>query len=81
MPSKPKSNIVYIGNLTYDQKKGIIEKRLKDPKITQASLSNWAKDEFNLISAPSQGTISNILKNADNILKSSFFFFFFFFFK
>nr|CCA25406.1 hypothetical protein TRIADDRAFT_5525 [Albugo laibachii Nc14] len=52
------------GNLTIEQKRRICEKHRATPKITQKDLCRWAKLEFNLKKAPTQPTMSNILKNA-----------------
>ncbi|TMW65879.1 hypothetical protein Poli38472_003644 [Pythium oligandrum] len=51
------------GNLTVEQKRRICEKHRSTPKITQKDLCRWAKLEFNLAKAPTQPTMSNILKN------------------
>ncbi|KAJ0403761.1 hypothetical protein P43SY_006304 [Pythium insidiosum] len=51
------------GNLTVEQKRRICEKHRSTPKITQKDLCRWAKLEFNLKKAPTQPTMSNILKN------------------
>ncbi|KAL7686720.1 putative DDE superfamily endonuclease domain, HTH CenpB-type DNA-binding domain-containing protein [Plasmopara halstedii] len=60
------------GNLTVEQKRRICEKHRSTPKITQKDLCRWAKLEFNLQRAPTQPTMSNILKHEhmfkDNIL-------------
>ena len=50
------------GNLTVEQKRRICEKHRSTPKITQKDLCRWAKLEFNLKKAPTQPTMSNILK-------------------
>lgn len=51
------------GNLTVEQKRRICEKHRSTPKITQKDLCRWAKLEFNLKKAPTQPTMSNILKH------------------
>lgn len=51
------------GNLTVEQKRRICEKHRATPKITQKDLCRWAKLEFNLKKAPTQPTMSNILKH------------------
>ncbi|KAG7389416.1 hypothetical protein PHYBOEH_007505 [Phytophthora boehmeriae] len=60
------------GNLTVEQKRRICEKHRSTPKITQKDLCRWAKLEFNLNRAPTQPTMSNILKHEhlfkDNVL-------------
>ncbi|KAL4161370.1 hypothetical protein PRNP1_001924 [Phytophthora ramorum] len=60
------------GNLTVEQKRRICEKHRSTPKITQKDLCRWAKLEFNLQRAPTQPTMSNILKHEhlfkDNVL-------------
>ncbi|KAG3083170.1 hypothetical protein PI125_g19803 [Phytophthora idaei] len=60
------------GNLTVEQKRRICEKHRNTPKITQKDLCRWAKLEFNLQRAPTQPTMSNILKHEhmfkDNVL-------------
>lgn len=60
------------GNLTVEQKRRICEKHRSTPKITQKDLCRWAKLEFNLARAPTQPTMSNILKHEhlfkDNML-------------
>ncbi|RLN93310.1 hypothetical protein BBJ28_00002118 [Nothophytophthora sp. Chile5] len=60
------------GNLTVEQKRRICEKHRSTPKITQKDLCRWAKLEFNLKRAPTQPTMSNILKHEhlfkDNVL-------------
>ncbi|KAG2784145.1 hypothetical protein Pcac1_g6364 [Phytophthora cactorum] len=54
------------------QKRRICEKHRNTPKITQKDLCRWAKLEFNLQRAPTQPTMSNILKHEhmfkDNVL-------------
>jgi hypothetical protein len=58
------------GNLTVEQKRRICEKNRNTPKITQKDLCRWAKLEFNLKKAPTQPTMSNILKH-EHLFKES----------
>ncbi|OQR90439.1 hypothetical protein THRCLA_09341 [Thraustotheca clavata] len=51
------------GNLTVEQKRRICEKHRTTPKITQKDLCRWAMLEFQLAKAPTQPTMSNILKH------------------
>ncbi|RHZ18492.1 hypothetical protein DYB37_004816 [Aphanomyces astaci] len=51
------------GNLTVEQKRRICEKHRSTPKITQKDLCRWAMLEFQLSKAPTQPTMSNILKH------------------
>ena len=53
------------GNLTYGQKRQIIEKEQKEPDITLPKLATWVKIEFNLHHAPSEATISRTLANKE----------------
>ena len=51
------------GNLTNGQKEEICKHHTKFPRTTQKQLAKWAMEKFNLAKAPTQPTISNILKN------------------
>lgn len=49
------------GNLTMAQCQKIVQKSIENPKMTQKMLSEWAKQEFNMVKALSQPAISNIV--------------------
>ena len=49
-------------NLTNKEKLKICQKHDELPRLTQAALCAWAKQEFNLPKPPTQSTISSILK-------------------
>ncbi|KAE9208594.1 hypothetical protein PF004_g16722 [Phytophthora fragariae] len=58
MPRK----IKHVGNLTFQHKKKICEWRAAHPSLTQRDLAQKALRDLALAKAPTQGTISNILK-------------------
>ena len=68
---KKKDKVILAGNLRNDQRKMICDHYLKNPTITQKELAEWAKNEFNLVKAPGQSTISDILKRKDEFSKMS----------
>lgn len=62
---KKKDKIVLAGNLRNDQRKLICDHHYANPNLTQKELGEWAKKEFNLLKAPGQSTISDILKRKE----------------
>ncbi len=65
-----KNTSLNTGNLTNENKKKICEKKLENPDIRQSDLAEWAKRELHLAVAPTQGTISNILKRKEEYLST-----------
>lgn len=57
--------------LTFLQKIQIINKKRENPGFSQQQLAEWAKEEFGMQAAVTQGTISNILKNSSKILSTA----------
>ena len=55
--------------LTNAQKQAICRHKHQNPSLTQSDLSEWAKTKFNLTSAPTQPTMSNILKRSAHYLE------------
>ncbi|KAE8913196.1 hypothetical protein PF005_g17745 [Phytophthora fragariae] len=64
MPRK----IKHVGNLTFQHKKKICEWRAAHPSLTQRDLAQKALRDLALAKAPTQGTISNILKEGKRFL-------------
>lgn len=56
-------------SLTNAQKQAICRHKSDHPSLTQADLSRWAKTTFNLTHAPTQPTMSNILKRKAHFLE------------
>ena len=65
-----KNTSLNTGNLTNENKKKICEKKLENPDIRQSDLAEWAKRELHVAVAPTQGTISNILKRKEEYLST-----------
>ncbi|RLN89354.1 hypothetical protein BBJ28_00018212 [Nothophytophthora sp. Chile5] len=57
-------------NMTVEQKRRLCEKHRAEPKLTQTELCAWAKLEFNLVKAPSQGGVSLALRK-EHLYKDS----------
>lgn len=53
-------------NLTHEQKRLICIHAKQNPTCTQAQLGQWAKDQFDLPTVPSQSSISHTLKRKSN---------------
>ncbi|KAG6584490.1 ars-binding protein [Phytophthora cinnamomi] len=66
MPSK--TTTLRTGNLTQKEKRQLIEKHVREPKLTQNELREWCRVHFQLSKAPAQATISSILKRSTEIL-------------
>ncbi|GMF45138.1 unnamed protein product [Phytophthora lilii] len=58
--------------MTIDNKRSLIHKNVADPGMTQVQLAEWAKESFRLPKAPARNTVSDILKNADTIMKEEY---------
>ncbi|KAG6616033.1 putative ARS binding protein 1 [Phytophthora cinnamomi] len=63
-----KTTTLRTGNLTQKEKRQLIEKHVREPKLTQNELREWCRVHFQLSKAPAQATISSILKRSTEIL-------------
>jgi hypothetical protein len=51
------------GNLSFDQKRQIIEYRASNPNESLGNIAQWTKEKFHLLKASSKSYISRILKD------------------
>lgn len=68
MTKRKAATSLHAGTLTYEQKKQLCEKLDANPGMRQKDLAEWAKTQFQLERAPTQGTVSNILRSRANYL-------------
>lgn len=68
MTKRKAATSLHAGTLTYEQKKQLCEKLDTNPGMRQKDLAEWAKTQFQLARAPTQGTVSNILRSRANYL-------------
>lgn len=63
-----RSRVLTFVTLTYEEKRQICEHYERHAGMKQVELAEWAKKEFVLAKAPTQATISSILRKRDNYL-------------